>query len=251
MVTSFLRIKIPHINSTIDPITVKIHLPLQRNLILPKLDLRLHLMSDTYMNTDYHYKVSLNTQPINEQLKERGSGVYDDKVEILKERCPGISAVDDLEGKMALFLKRKAEQSAEYEKALGRTNSEVSKSDEISEDIKLDSKGSIQTDSLDQKLSYSEVEGSQGTQMEGQSQTKDRQENENGIQDPRPTTDSLSRASVTTTWSRKFYVQRASKKSKSKLERLIPNTLSGSQWIGSGCNFDFSIEDDYMSELLL
>src|SRR6202044_2754936 len=114
MVTSFLRIKIPHINSTIDLITAKIHVPLQKNLILSKLDLRLHLMSDTYMNTDYHYKVSLNIQPINEQLEEMRSGVYDDKIEVLKERCPGISDVDDLEGKMALFLKRKAEQSAEY-----------------------------------------------------------------------------------------------------------------------------------------
>lgn len=249
MVTSFMRIRIPHIDSTVDPIPVKINLPLQQYSTLSNLNLRLHLMSDnTDVNMDYQYEVFLNIQHNKRVLKQAPSRKYGADVEALKERLPGISHVDDLEGKLELYELRKKKNFDSEISLSRRMNSKVLKSNEISEDIRLDSEGSSVSDLMDPKPSCSEVDASNGTGTVGNEKSKEVSKRE---QELRPNIACFFPVSHTTTWARKYRFLMASKDSKTKLERLVPDTLSGSQWMRTGSKFDFAIEDDYMSELHL
>jgi hypothetical protein len=233
-----------------EPMTVKFGFSLPPNSSIETLDLDLHIMNDSQINLDWHNKVLLKTISTipNETkfIKNFPRSISEETVEEIKKRIPILQHIKYLGPKIMLYQEKKrkipevmkVDKDVHDEDGLLKTNTM---------DINMDSKGfkdtklndpniTLPTMSLQTPGIYAGLEKDQGNEFVKHSR--------------RCSTiiDSSSNGKVynTISWSKRSYFQRVTKLG---LEKFIPNTLGGSQWMLDTDFFD--MESDCMSESVL
>jgi hypothetical protein len=234
-----------------EPIIVKLGFSLPPNSSIEILDLDLHIMNDSGINLDWHNKVLLNTiSTISKEtkfIKDFPRSISKETIEEIKKRIPILQNVKYLGPKIMLYREKKGEipemmkvdKDIHDEDELLKTNTmDIINLDSKSfKDTKLnDQNTTLPTTSLQTPGIYAGLEKDQGKELVKQSRTSS------------TIIDSSSNGKVcnTISWSKRSYFQRVIK---SGLEKFIPNTLGGSQWMLDMDFFD--IESDCMSESVL
>jgi hypothetical protein len=250
--TSLFRRHVPYIdcNSVMEPIRVKIGFRLPTSTV-ELVDFDLHIMNDIYKNLDWQNKVLLKTISIRpremKSIKDRPM-ISEETVQGFKKRFPALQHIKHLGSKIMLFQEKKRQDPKIKEVSKDVHNDYgLLKARNSSMDINFNSRQYEDLKSNDQNLSRPINKDLQPsgifTGMEASQRNNFLEPSEKRLSTISSSSDG--QISNIITWSKRSYFQRAIK---SGLEKLIPNTLDGSQWMEMDF---FDIESDYMSEQVL